>query len=353
LVVGGYAVAFHGHPRYTKDLDIWIWVDITADIWEKFSSKYVDKKCEAMSAKKIRELVSRSRIKEALNNAFNILPPHIKDHITLLQAQLGKLEEDVMLGLIGNEEASQRRNKISYALLQLISEKEAVESNDIRQIHYGSGDNIARDKFVISNGNATQTVNENSQVTKTILFAAANPTNEAIIQTDLEHRTIKEEMQKGKFRESFSFQPSQAAVRITDLIRAFKNFPTIIHFAGHGTQIGILVSDDQNKSQLLSDAAIERLFKPLKGKTELVLLNSCYSTHQAEFISKMGMIVIGHNLPIGDSAAISFSKGFYLGLSEGLSYQDALNDGLTIVLAEADAYASVIEVWKDGIKLNW
>jgi hypothetical protein len=24
LIVGGYAVAFHGYPRYTKDLDIWI-----------------------------------------------------------------------------------------------------------------------------------------------------------------------------------------------------------------------------------------------------------------------------------------------------------------------------------------
>lgn len=24
LVVGGYAVAFHGHPRYTRDMDIWI-----------------------------------------------------------------------------------------------------------------------------------------------------------------------------------------------------------------------------------------------------------------------------------------------------------------------------------------
>jgi predicted nucleotidyltransferase len=24
LVVGGYAVAFHGHPRYTKDMDIWL-----------------------------------------------------------------------------------------------------------------------------------------------------------------------------------------------------------------------------------------------------------------------------------------------------------------------------------------
>lgn len=27
LVVGGYAVAAHGHPRLTKDLDVWVWVD--------------------------------------------------------------------------------------------------------------------------------------------------------------------------------------------------------------------------------------------------------------------------------------------------------------------------------------
>ena len=25
LVVGGYAVAVHGHPRYTGDLDLWVW----------------------------------------------------------------------------------------------------------------------------------------------------------------------------------------------------------------------------------------------------------------------------------------------------------------------------------------
>ena len=27
LVIGGYAVAFHGHPRYTKDMDLWVWLD--------------------------------------------------------------------------------------------------------------------------------------------------------------------------------------------------------------------------------------------------------------------------------------------------------------------------------------
>jgi hypothetical protein len=27
LVVGGYAVALHGHPRYTKDIDVWLWLN--------------------------------------------------------------------------------------------------------------------------------------------------------------------------------------------------------------------------------------------------------------------------------------------------------------------------------------
>ena len=29
LIVGGYAVALHGHPRYTKDLDVWIGVSVS------------------------------------------------------------------------------------------------------------------------------------------------------------------------------------------------------------------------------------------------------------------------------------------------------------------------------------
>ena len=27
LVVDGYALAFHGFPRYTKDIDFWVWVN--------------------------------------------------------------------------------------------------------------------------------------------------------------------------------------------------------------------------------------------------------------------------------------------------------------------------------------
>jgi hypothetical protein len=28
LVVGGYAVGLHGHPRYTADIDVWLLVDL-------------------------------------------------------------------------------------------------------------------------------------------------------------------------------------------------------------------------------------------------------------------------------------------------------------------------------------
>lgn len=27
LVIGGFAVAYHGYPRYTKDIDFWIWAN--------------------------------------------------------------------------------------------------------------------------------------------------------------------------------------------------------------------------------------------------------------------------------------------------------------------------------------
>jgi len=27
LIIGGYAVNFHGYPRYTKDIDFWIWLE--------------------------------------------------------------------------------------------------------------------------------------------------------------------------------------------------------------------------------------------------------------------------------------------------------------------------------------
>ena len=51
LIVGGYAVAFHGYPRYTKDLDVWIELslenaDKILEALEKFGFGSLDLKLE-------------------------------------------------------------------------------------------------------------------------------------------------------------------------------------------------------------------------------------------------------------------------------------------------------------------
>ncbi len=49
LVVGGYAVAMHGHPRYTKDLDVW--VDCTAANAKRVVRAFADFGFESLGVK--------------------------------------------------------------------------------------------------------------------------------------------------------------------------------------------------------------------------------------------------------------------------------------------------------------
>ena len=40
IVLGGYALAFHGHPRYTKDLDVWL--ELSTENAEKTKAALTD-----------------------------------------------------------------------------------------------------------------------------------------------------------------------------------------------------------------------------------------------------------------------------------------------------------------------
>lgn len=207
-------------------------------------------------------------------------------------------------------------------------------------------------KEVVSNTLNSMIFNFNSDDKIKILFVAANPTDQARIQTDKEHRIIKAEMERGSHRDFYKFLDPQFSVTITELLRAVNQKPQIIHFSGHGETAGIIISTDNNNTQLVPISALERIFKPLKESTKIVILNSCYSAEQAKVISNFGMCIVGNNLPIGDGAAISFAKGLYNGLSEGKSFNDACNDAMIVLTTEYANYAHVVEIWKDGQKLD-
>ncbi|MCB9267770.1 MAG: leucine-rich repeat domain-containing protein [Lewinellaceae bacterium] len=185
-----------------------------------------------------------------------------------------------------------------------------------------------------------------------ILFVAANPTDQARIQTDREHRRLVAELERGRSSDRFTFLRPQIAVTINELVRAMNDKPHLIHFSGHGFKDGIIITTEDNKSQAMPIRALMRLFRPLHNTTEIVILNACYSAEQAKVISEYGIFVVGNNLPITDPAAISFSEGFYNGLGEGKSFEEAFNDAMIVVETNNPEAADIIEVWRDGKKLN-
>lgn len=315
------------------------------------------------SIDEIRNLIAQSRLGEALDKLAAALPARHQTEVIQLKGQFNQLNREKRLGILNFNDASIRENRIISSVLELCDMVSPADAGN------------TFDAATTEHLNAPMPA---APADKTkILFLAANPTNASRIQTDKEYQLICAELERGRGRDRFEFLSPRFAVTVTELVRAMNDKPNIVHFSGHGSagpgtvpvagdhralgieeashfapESGIIITNDDNLAQPMPIQALQRLFKPLKGITSIVILNACYSAAQAETLSKFGMYVVGNNLPISDPAAISFSQGFYNGLGEGKDFENAFNDAMTVVLTKNPGAASVIEVWKDGIKLD-
>lgn len=188
---------------------------------------------------------------------------------------------------------------------------------------------------------------------KPILFLAANPEDAGWLRTDQEHKRLKIEYQRGdsEYRR-YRFLPSEFAVDINELSRALDGNPSIIHFAGHGVDAGIFITDEQGNQQLLPERPLKRIFKRVKDQVELVILNACHSATQAKIISEYNIYVIGTNHRILDKASIEFSKGFYSALARGKTFQECFDEAILPVETYYGAEADKFEVWYQGEQLK-
>ena len=164
-----------------------------------------------------------------------------------------------------------------------------------------------------------------------ILVLAANPSDTAKLHLSREVREIEEGLALSDGRDQFEVI-SQWAVRPEDLRRALLKYkPTIVHFSGHGIEDqGLVFEDDAGQSKLVSASTLAKLFK-LCPSVECVLLNACYSEKQAVAIAQHIQYVIGMNRDIGDRAAIKFAVGFYDGIGDGRSVEEAFEFGLVSI----------------------
>ena len=163
-----------------------------------------------------------------------------------------------------------------------------------------------------------------------ILFLAASPPTEASLRIDEEARAIEAKVDGSEFRDAVEFS-SHWATRTGDLQKALlKEDPVVVHFSGHGSDTGIVLhSDDGIGPSRVSAAALARLFKTLKSKIRLVVLNACSSDEQAKAIVEEIDFVVGMGGSIRDDAARAFSAAFYQGLAYRKSVQTAFELGCT------------------------
>src|SRR5262249_5711313 len=125
------------------------------------------------------------------------------------------------------------------------------------------------------------------------------------------------------------------AVRPDDLQQALlQHRPHIVHFSGHGTPGEIVLTVDRGMAKQVSKATIASLFKILKDKFMVLVLNACSTDEQASAIVQHIDCAIGMNQSIGDEAAITFAASFYRALAFGRSVQEAFDLGRTALLLE-------------------
>lgn len=174
-----------------------------------------------------------------------------------------------------------------------------------------------------------------------ILFLAAEPTDLGLRRLDEEYHEIDRALRVGSERDSFELVP-QFALRREDLQEALlRHKPHVVHFAGHGSEGELFLTDDDGVSRPVGKEALARLFQILKDNIRVVLLNACYSRAQAESISRVIDYTVGINSAVGVEGCIGFAAAFYRALAFGRSVEEAVDLGKNSLdlekLPEADA----------------
>jgi hypothetical protein len=184
---------------------------------------------------------------------------------------------------------------------------------------------------------------------QTVLFLAANPRNLEKLRPDEELRLIERELWLSPDRDEFRLA-SQVAVQLPDINRALYRYkPQIVHFSGHGDETGrIYVEDELGYSRPVEPVGLAKLFKAHSETIRCVLVNACHSQRLAmavvrdtsETASDGIEHAIGMRYPIGDTAAVRFSLGFYQAIFGGATVPQAFKTAPALLESDAETMAA-------------
>lgn len=166
-----------------------------------------------------------------------------------------------------------------------------------------------------------------------ILVMTANPVNisarspdQVTLWTEREIRDAQRAIERAKHRDRLEFITRPAA-QSEDLFEQLNLYtPRILHFSGHGSEIGIYFeTDDRTAHQLLSGELLARVLRAFDSPPQVVVLNACDTQVTGELLASSAVeAVISMAQPISDTAARIFSEQFYSAIANGQSLASAV-----------------------------
>jgi NTP pyrophosphatase (non-canonical NTP hydrolase) len=157
-----------------------------------------------------------------------------------------------------------------------------------------------------------------------VLFVASNPPDGGRLDVGEEERTIRESIDRSKYRDSIAVKSIQAAT-VDDLRRAMLDDEdyTIVHLAGHSDELGVVFSDPGETSTQTSLRQLAELFERYPS-VKCVVITGCSALDKDAVVAEC---TIGMTEEVSDGSAIEFARGFYDAVGAGKDYEHALREG--------------------------
>jgi hypothetical protein len=173
---------------------------------------------------------------------------------------------------------------------------------------------------------------------KIILFVAASPVDLVDLQPRKEFflllHALADELDQTNKSDDYLIVPVFQS-KVTDLTRAIQFFnPHYIHFVGHGSRSdGLYFENERGEAEPIPVQAIAQFFDLANKNIEAVILNACYSQHQADAIKKAEPTIqlIATTQQIRNEDALNFSRVFYQSLFSDKDITQAFEQGKGIV----------------------
>jgi hypothetical protein len=152
---------------------------------------------------------------------------------------------------------------------------------------------------------------------------ASGPEDHEKISLDHEMHDIQEQLAASRLGHLVQFELCPAA-RVTDLFDRLNRFvPRLVHFSGHGTAEGIVLSTPSNFPKVVAAGDLIGVIQSTLEVSPVILFNICDSAAFARQAAQSAEVAIGMAGPITDAAARTFTVRFYGGIASGRSVQTA------------------------------